>query len=320
MEGFDLYISYSERDFELVKYLEKLFASFGINTFVAQNNMPSGEWERNNPRIIKKSKTFLLILSNSSNSSPEVFKEVITAKNAIDEDIWNLKDCGLIIFSYENIINSEGLYSIIKKFHVIEAYQENLGTLNGLLKLIEDIFFTLDIDYNTKRIVGSTIFQETQGVVEIFCNSESIFQEALDAFHKGDWEKATLNFSAIEKRIPKSYSYLGFLNYCWFLSIKRSEVEALKFFKKAISIGDYKGYFGIAAIYLEKKNEKLADKYFKEYYLQAEKSDELFDLFLIGFIYEIGCDNNRGEGSHKKALEKWKASYDLGFHYSKNLI
>ncbi|MCU0469975.1 MAG: toll/interleukin-1 receptor domain-containing protein [Arcicella sp.] len=308
---YDLYLSYSGEDFDLIDSFKVFFEAIGVRTFLAPKNMPTGEdWEESNRLIIQNSKVFLLILTKSSDSSDEVFKETITARNAVKEQLYQLDK--LMTFMIDVKINDSKIYSkVVSNTHIINATEKQVGGVKeAFKKLINDVMISIDME-SKDQIFEIPLFNKVIEEIETITNIEDKFEEAKKMFYYAHFETALTKFQAIEKRNINTLSYLGFLYYFPICSIEKDKREAQKYFNKAIENNDYLGYFGLGLMDLKIGNSN-AFLSFGKCYEQIKFSDQGFEQFLVGYIHYFGGTTSR-EPNYRKAVEAWCKSSESGF-------
>lgn len=113
---YDVFISYSDKDRDLVSVICNKFEEIGLRCWYAYRDIPPGEkWSGHIVGAIKASKVFLLVFSSNSNTSDEVEKEIGLG----------LKYCDAIIpFRIEDIPLSESLEYHLNNLHWLDAFTD----------------------------------------------------------------------------------------------------------------------------------------------------------------------------------------------------
>ena len=125
----DVFISYSSKEYEKVKEIKEYLEKNEISCWLAPDSIPKGSnYSKEVPMIIYGVKTFLLILSENSQKSPWVIREIEAARN-----------CNLTIVAYEieSTKINENLAFYISDENLVKAYNEE-DSLDLLLKKIEE--------------------------------------------------------------------------------------------------------------------------------------------------------------------------------------
>ena len=125
----DIFISYSSKEYELAKKIKTYLEKNKINCWMAPDSIPEGSNYSNEiPMIIYNVKTFLIILSENSQNSPWVLKELNAAINS-----------GIAIIAYEeNKTELKDDFAFnIKEDKIIKAYNEE-DPLDLLIKKVEE--------------------------------------------------------------------------------------------------------------------------------------------------------------------------------------
>jgi hypothetical protein len=310
---YDLYLSYSGKDFDLIEGFKVFFESIGVRTFLAPKNMPTGvDWEESNRLIIQKSKVFLLILTESSDSSDEVYKETITARNAEKEKLYRLNKLMIFMVGIK-IENSKIHRTVVGNTHIINATEKQVwGVKEALKKLISDVMQSVNM-ITKDNIFETPLFSKLIEEIENITNIEGKFEEAKKMFYNSNFETALTQFQAFEKYNTNTLSYLGFLHYFPICKIEKDKIKAQNYFNEAIKNNDYLGYFGLGLMNLMiTKDGDNARLNFGKFYEHIKFSDKGFEQFLIGFLHYHGLTTNR-EPNYRKAEEAWRKSSESGF-------
>ena len=141
----DVFISYSSKEYEKVKEIKEYLEKNKITCWMAPDSIPEGSnYSKEVPMIIYDVKTFLFILSENSQKSPWVTREIEAARN-----------CNLTIIAYEieNTKLNNNLSFYVSEENIIKAYNEE-DALDLLLKKIEEAIITKSESKveNTKKV------------------------------------------------------------------------------------------------------------------------------------------------------------------------
>ncbi len=127
----DVFISYSSKEPEIPKLIRKTLKSNGISCWMAPESIPSGSsYAAEIPKGIRECKIFLLVLSNNSQNSIWVPRE-------IDEAINHGKT--IIPFQIEECKLNDAFNFYLNQIQRITAYLELEGSLNELVEKIKKI-------------------------------------------------------------------------------------------------------------------------------------------------------------------------------------
>ena len=126
----DVFISYSSKELDAVNLVRKTLKDNGISVWMAPDSIPSGSsYVAEIPKAISECKVFLLVLSNNSQKSEWVARE-------IDEAINNGKR--IIPFQIEEFELNEVNKFMLSQFQRLTAYSALEDSLKKLVKEIKD--------------------------------------------------------------------------------------------------------------------------------------------------------------------------------------
>lgn len=126
----DVFISYSEQDKPVADAACATLEQRGIRCWIAPRDVPAGQaWAAALVEAIAASRAFVLILSNGSNTSPQVVREV---GEAVDNAL------PIFPLRIENVEPSEGMRYYIRSIHWLDAMtpplEEHLDRLAALVE------------------------------------------------------------------------------------------------------------------------------------------------------------------------------------------
>jgi hypothetical protein len=126
----DVFVSYSQPDFDCAMELVSRIEQEGINCWIAPRDIaPSADWAAEIIDAISNSRTMILVFSASSNESPQVRREVERAVH---------KQVSILPFRIENVLPSKSLEYFLSAQHWMDAFppprEPHYGRLCAYLK------------------------------------------------------------------------------------------------------------------------------------------------------------------------------------------
>lgn len=124
----DVFISYSEKDVQLAKWLYKLCQNFGINAFLAPISLqPGNKWKQEILSNLRESKWFFFLATNNSINSAAVMHEIGGAL---------ILNKNIIPILYE--IDFPDLPDWIKEYQGIKVTNNNVAHVKKTLESISE--------------------------------------------------------------------------------------------------------------------------------------------------------------------------------------
>lgn len=110
----DIFISYSQPDRECAFELTHLLEAKGFTVWIAPRDVsPAAEWAAEIIEAISAARVMILVFSASSNSSPQVRREVERAVH---------KDLRILPFRIENVLPSSSLEYFLSSHHWLDGF------------------------------------------------------------------------------------------------------------------------------------------------------------------------------------------------------
>ncbi len=110
----EVFVSYSQPDYECAMALVARVESEGINCWIAPRDIaPSADWAAEIIDAISNSRVMILVFSASSNDSPQVRREVERAVH---------KNVSILPFRIENVVPSKSLEYFLSSQHWMDAF------------------------------------------------------------------------------------------------------------------------------------------------------------------------------------------------------
>jgi hypothetical protein len=110
----DVFISYSQPDYDCAMELVARIEREGINCWIAPRDIaPSADWAAEIIDAISNSRVMLLVFSSSSNASPQVRREVERAVH---------KQVSILPFRIDNVLPSKSLEYFLSAQHWLDAF------------------------------------------------------------------------------------------------------------------------------------------------------------------------------------------------------
>ncbi|HEY2780374.1 MAG TPA: toll/interleukin-1 receptor domain-containing protein [Steroidobacteraceae bacterium] len=110
----DVFISYSQPDYDCAMELVARIEREGINCWIAPRDIaPSADWAAEIIDAISNSRVMILVFSSSSNASPQVRREVERAVH---------KQVSILPFRIDNVLPSKSLEYFLSAQHWLDAF------------------------------------------------------------------------------------------------------------------------------------------------------------------------------------------------------
>ena len=309
---YDIFISYSRRDSELVLSIVKQLQERGFAIWIDIDGIESGDaFKSVIVRAIKNSDVFLFFSSKASNESPWTVKEVNTAvhlkKKIIPIRLDDTEYHDSILFDlgeldFVDLINEE----------------KRSGSMDKLIKTLVCKITPVEAEESIQKSDEVTISN-----VEIpeHLNIDECYQNGVDCFESGNCvEAADWFLKAANKGHASSQCYLGYL-YENGLGVKASDEEAVKWYKKAAEQGDSLAQNNLGSMYREgrgvKQNVEESARWFR---IAANQGSKLAQYNLaIMYLTGSGVPQDEAEAVkwYREAAEQGlpQAQYSLGNMY-----
>lgn len=187
---YDIFISYSDKDRELAQRVYEALKAEGLKCWIAFNDIPHGEvWAKAITQGIKNSKTFLLILSNNSNSSDQVLREIEYADKQKKK---------LYCYKVENLVVSDAIDYFISSIQQFEA--QGITFEKAIERILSEFIRFLEIEKN------NIIEPQISNIVM----AQRYFDEGKKFYDENNYQEALMSlFQAANLEYDKAQTLIG---------------------------------------------------------------------------------------------------------------
>ena len=299
MNQYDVFISYSRKDSDVVLPIVKKLEDNGLSVWIDRDGIESGDaFKSVIVGGIKKSSVFLFFSSANSNESPWTVKEVNTAvylkKSIIPVKLDGADYADSILFDLVGL-----------DFVDLSIKEKNEAELN---KLIASLL--------SKK---PTQLREKDNAITL--SAEELFKKGYDFYRKEQYIEAFSYFKkSAEQRLAKAQFNLG-LMYDEGQGVDQDNKQAVYWYRKAAEQGHARAQNNLGLMYGKGQGVNQDNKQAVYWYRKAAEQGLAEAQFNLGSMYEKGQgverDNKQAVYWHRKAAEQGyaRAQCNLGLMY-----
>ncbi|MGD1894277.1 MAG: TIR domain-containing protein [Cyclobacteriaceae bacterium] len=305
----NIFISYSSKDQVIVRQIYRHLENNNLRCWIAPRNIQPGQsWAGSIMKAIRTTKVFLLILTNNSNNSAQVMREVERAVN---------QDLPIVCLWLEELSLSDDLEYFISSIHWIPAYDKPLDEVQDNLQQVIELHLSGQPNLQTHQKPTITAENEKEKL-----NNQ--LEQAIRAYDSQNYHEALTYFSALVlQSIAKAQLYLG-LMYKHGKGVTQDENQAFIWFEKAAEQGSSGALVQLGLMYEEGKGVEKDEKQAFTYYVKASEQGNVRAQVKLAECYERGIgvtiDKKQAFDWYLKAAEQedfW--AYHIGRIYEKGI-
>ena len=312
---YDIFISYSRKDSELVLSVVKQLQERGFTIWIDKDGIESGDaFKSVIVRAIKNSDVFLFFSSKASNESPWTVKEVNTAVH--------LKKTIIPVRLDDADYNDSILFDLVGlDFVDLVNEEKRIGVLDKLMNTLLSKITPLEVEQSIQKSDKEIVTNKDEYDHSPSLNSDDCYNNGVNCYENKDYTEAVDWFMrAANKGHASSQCYLGYL-YDNGLGVRTSEEEAVKWYMKAAEQGISLAQNNLGSMYREgrgvQKDVKEAARWFR---IAASQGSKLAQ-YNLAIMYLTGSGVTQDEAEavkwYRKAAEQGlaEAQYSLGNMY-----